>query len=632
SGADCDRFLHVTETVIGDVTVYGISAHSRNGEALHPDHGATLELSGDIDENDGYTAVYMYSEFWSRPYFGTDLSKVPDRTQGLIVKKKSGGYCVLLPMVSDTYKCDLKGGEHGLTAVLFSWYDKINRCDAPAFCYAEGDDPFTLLEHCAKAGMEVLGMGGKVRSERRYPEIFEYLGWCSWDAMQIRGTEEGLLRKCREFKEKNIPVRWAILDDMWADIREFRDAPYDNFGEMVSLMHSSSLYSFEADPIRFPNGLKHCIKEMNKEGMIVGMWHPSTGYWRGIDPTSPLFTEQKDNLVQLDDGRWIPSPEPGKAFQFYDAFHTFLQACGAVFVKVDNQSDIRRFYRGMMPVGQSARRLQTAIEASVGAHFGGDMINCMGMAGENMWNRQSSMISRCSDDFQPENRPWFIKHILQCSYNSLVQGQFYTCDWDMWWTDDGQAVKNSVLRAISGGPVYVSDKLDRSNREIFMPLVLDDGRLLRCDKPAVPVLDCLTVNPEESSHAFLVQNTCAKGEDGVIAAFDLRSDNAAVDGAFRPSDIVGLADAKEYAVYEHFTGDCAVIGRDDVYRFTLDNQDDYKMFIVTPVIDGVAQIGIIEKMVAPLTIARRDVPEKTEVKCRGTFAYVENGVLKTMEK
>lgn len=114
------------------------------------------------------------------------------------------------------------------------------------------------------------------------------------------------------------------------------------------------------------------------------------------------------------------------------------------------------------------------------------MINCMGMGSEDMWNRSVSPISRCSDDFQPENREWFIKHILQCAYNCLVQGQFYYCDWDMWWTDDGQAAKNSILRAISGGPVYVSDTYDRSRAEILKPLCLEDGRILRCDKPAVP--------------------------------------------------------------------------------------------------------------------------------------------------
>ena len=634
SGETCDRYIPVTEEDFGDAKVVRVSAHCRFSP-LHPEKAVTLELSGDFSENDGYTAVYMYSDFWSRPYFDTDLAKVPDRTQGIFIRKKDGSYTVILPLVSDTYKCDLRGGENGLTAVLFSWYDKLWTCEAPAFVYAEGENPFELAEVCAKAGMEALGMGGRVREERRYPEIFEYLGWCSWDAMQIRVSEEGLLSKVKEFKDKNIPVRWSILDDMWADIREFRGAEYADFGEMCRLMHGSSLYSFEADPIRFPNGLKHCIKAMNDEGMAVGMWHPATGYWRGINPESPLFEEVRDLLVETADGRYIPSPEPGKAFQFYDRFHTFLQSCGADFVKVDYQSDLRGLYRALnlMPVGKEARTLQTAIEASVGAHFGGDIINCMGMASENMWNRQSSMISRCSDDFQPENRPWFTKHILQCSYNSMVQGQFMTCDWDMWWTDDGQAVKNSVLRAVSGGPIYVSDKLGRSKKEILDPLCFDDGRILRCDRPAVPAKDCLTVNPETSENAFLVQNTCCDGGAGVIAAFDLRADNASVSGAFSADTVYGLEEADSYLVYEHFSGGWAVIGKSDVYRFTLNDQDDFRLYLIVPVIDGIACVGVTEKMIAPLTIERIDVDSETdtlisgEFRCSGTFVYWQNGEL-----
>ena len=73
----------------------------------------------------------------------------------------------------------------------------------------------------------------------------------------------------------------------------------------------------------------------------------------------------------------------------------------------------------------------------------------------------------------------------------------------MWWTDDEQAKKNSVLRAISGGPVYVSDKIGRSRPEVFEPLCYSDGRILRCESPATPTLDCLTVDPEKSGVYFV---------------------------------------------------------------------------------------------------------------------------------
>lgn len=633
SGAVSEAYLKTELRTHGNVTVVSIDVLNRGPESLHPDRAVTLRLSGDFEDVRGYTAIYMYSDYWSCPRFGQDLRDVPDRTQGLIIEKNDGTFAVFLPLVSADYKCDLCGGEEGLCAVLFSWYDKLHGCRAPAFCYAEGDDPFALTEQCAKVGLQLLGRGGKPRAERRYPEIFEYLGWCSWDAMQIRVSEEGLLAKCQEFSEKSIPVRWSILDDMWAEVRTFWDAEYKTFGDMVALMHASPLYSFEADPIRFPNGLAHCIGKMHEYGMTVGMWHPATGYWRGIDPDSPLFTKLRDILIQRPDGRWIPSPAPGCMYRFYLAFHDFLASCGADFVKIDFQSCMRAHYRGIEPIGRTAKTLSNAIEASAGLHFDGALINCMGMASENMWNRTNSCISRCSDDFKPEDRAWFSKHITQCAFNSVIQGQFHVCDWDMWWTDDGQAVKNSVLRAVSGGPIYVSDPIGRSRAEVLTPLVLDDGRILRCDRPAMPAKADLARDPEHSGAAFLVQNTCDGGRCGVIAAFDLSADDASVNGSFTPADVWGLAPADSYAVYEYFTGAYTVIGPSDVYRFTLANRDAFRLYLLVPYENGTAMIGIIDKMIAPLTVTRQnDDPAACETNCHGRFAYIKDGVLSIIEK
>lgn len=111
------------------------------------------------------------------------------------------------------------------------------------------------------------------------------------------------------------------------EVRDFYDISYENRPEMFRLMHSSKLYSFKADPIRFPNGLKGCIEKMNEYGITVGMWHPTTGYWMGIDPEGEIFKEHRDCLIQTKDGRWIHSPNQGKAYEFYNAFHDYLREC-----------------------------------------------------------------------------------------------------------------------------------------------------------------------------------------------------------------------------------------------------------------------------------------------------------------
>lgn len=587
-------------------------------KAIDSEFGAGIEIS--IPDVAEWMADYRHAEFWCRPQFGKELKDVPNNTQGFIYKKTNGKFGVVLPVVSEEYKCVLCGTQEGfLQARLFSWFEKMNSCKALAFLYAEGDEPYKLMEDCTKVGLKLLNNGCRPCDERRYPEIFEYLGWCSWDAFQIRVSEEDIIKKCQEFKDKNLPVKWAIIDDMWGEVHNFYGVKYETRSEMFRLMHSSKLYSFKADPKRFPNGLKACIEKVNDFGITVGMWHPTTGYWSGADPEGEIYRDLKDTLIKTEQGWYIPTYEQEKAYKYYNAYHDYLRNSGAEFVKIDNQSMTRRFYKKLAPVGQVARQFHNAIEASVGQHFDNQMINCMGMANEDMWNRSVSPISRCSDDFQPEDRAWFAKHIMQCSYNTVVQGQFYYCDWDMWWTDDGQAVKNSILRAISGGPIYVSDTLDRSRAEILKPLALKDGRILRPDKQAMPTLDCLTEDPLTSGKVFKLQNIANKS--GILAVFNIDAENNKVNGSISPSDVVGLK-GEEFAVFEHFSKEFKILNYDESFEINLSDNDEFKLYIIVPLKNGNGVIGRTDKFISPKTVSYNR---------KGGFELIEDGMMARIE-
>lgn len=586
---------------------------------LDMDFGAGIDFK--IEGFESFVSDFRHCEIWCMPAFGKDTKDIPDETQGLICKKADGSFAVVIPVVSKKYKCVLCGKEDGIiTAKLFSWYDKLSYCDELAFVYAEGDDPFKLLESTVKTALEELNTGVRIRAERRYPEIFEYLGWCSWDAMEIRVNEDDLLKKCEEFKEKNIPVKWAVIDDMWGEVHDFYGMKYENRREMFNIMHYSKLYSFKADPIRFPNGLKNCIKGMNDYGITVGMWHPTTGYWMGIDPEGEVYKDLKDSIIYTQKGAYIHDYKQENSYRFYNAYHDYLRKCGVEFVKIDNQSISKRFYKNLAPVGEVAKNYHDGMEASVGQHFDNAMINCMGMASEDMWSRSVSPLSRCSDDFQPEDSAWFIKHIMQCSYNDLIQGQFYFCDWDMWWTDDGQAVKNSILRAVSGGPIYVSDKIGRSNRDILMPLITNDGKILRCDRPAFPTADCLTEDHTENDKIFKLQNVC--DESGIIAVFNINKDENPVNGTVSPSEVYGL-EGEEFAVYEHFSKELLILKKNEKFNVKLDTINDYKLYIIVPLKDGFAPIGRTDKFISPKTV-RGVFGGKVELTEPGEYAYVEN--------
>ena len=52
-----------------------------------------------------------------------------------------------------------------------------------------------------------------------------------------------------EFRRKNIPVSWVLLDDGWSDVDR----------------KNGTLRSFGADPSRFPKGLSHTVRLLKDE-------------------------------------------------------------------------------------------------------------------------------------------------------------------------------------------------------------------------------------------------------------------------------------------------------------------------------------------------------------------------------
>ena len=249
-------------------------------------------------------AVRNHGDFWCIPMFYSSLREVKEdaRLQSLLVEE-NGRYRYYIPVCDSKYKTIISGYEGGVEFRTFSNCDFLTECDRQlAFVYGEGDDPFELFRHLAEVAARLLDNGLRMREERVLPEVFEYLGWCSWDAMQIRVNHEGLLKKAREFKVKNVPVRFAIIDDMWADCPDLNDVPADvSFRDMVLAMHATRMRSFEGDPKRFPKGMKAAIADLKAEGIDkVGVWFPTTGYWKGF--SSEGEAQEMADLLQMSPG------------------------------------------------------------------------------------------------------------------------------------------------------------------------------------------------------------------------------------------------------------------------------------------------------------------------------------------
>ena len=94
-------------------------------------------------------------------------------------------------------------------------------------------------------------------------------------------------------------------------------------------------------------------------------------------------------------------------------------------------------------------------------------------------------------------------HMVHCAYNSLWMGNFIQPDWDMFQSTHPCAAFHAASRAISGGPIYVSDIVGNHNFELLKTLVLPDGSILRCEYYALPTRDCLFENPLHDGKTML---------------------------------------------------------------------------------------------------------------------------------
>ncbi len=586
---------------------------------------ATAVLVPDIADTDKFMAINRHSTYWSRPFWGKSLCELPKNIQELVIEQ-DGKYIVFLPVCDSIAKTVIRGSENGVELVVTTNKDGLR--DIPeqfSFVAMEGKSATDVLKAVARVAAKLLGNGLKMRDERPCPEVFEYLGWCSWDAFQIRVSHNGLVAKAKEFKEKNIPIQYAIIDDMWADVPNFVNIPEDApYRDMVRAMHASKLKAFEGAPERFPKGMKAAVSDLKAEGIPkVGIWFPTTGYWKGLEEGGVAQKELRDCVDMGSDERITVIPEKDKAAKYFDYLCGKCEDWGADFVKIDNQGFYHNF-KNNYTFGESAAAVQGAIDKSAKQYFDGALINCMGMPSECMFHRTESAVCRCSDDFKPESREWFAKHILQCAYNGLLQGEYHINDWDMWWTDDEQAVKNSLCRAISGGPIYVSDKLERTRPEILKPLALDNGRILRPDNSATPTEDCIMQDPTEGEKIFKIRNRFS--ENGVLAVFNINAENKPCSGTVAPEDCdlpVG-----EYAYFEYFTQSGGKLAAGEKLNITLDTNDDFRLYTFVPFTDGYAVMGRTDLFMGVGAVERKN--GKTGIKAPGKIIVIneKNGDIK----
>lgn len=526
------------------------------------------------------TAMYLHRDWWTRPAFLTDWGQVPERTQ-VVYLDYGDCYGCLFMMAGKEYKANAVGGEREvLTISMTSYCAGAMELEEPVFVLSEADSLQDAVRiACGKAAQL---SGALLRARKELPEMFEYLGWCSWDAFYTDINEEKVRRKVSELKEKKVPARWILLDDGWLSVRDNR------------------LYDFVPEKEKFPEGFAGLTADLKKDFNVnwVGVWHSLGGYWGGIESGSKVHQTEKDHLYAARTGKILPAPVAEAGYGFYRDWYEYLRREGIDFVKVDGQSAIKNHYMNDTAVCQAATETHKALEGAAAAYMGGRLINCMGMAMENILGRQGSSLSRNSDDFVPDNPSGFAEHLLQNAYNAPYHSAFYECDWDMFWTFHPDAEKHGVLRAVSGGPVYVSDRIGDTVRDAVMPLCFEDGRLLRMERTALPSTDCMFADPLKEGLVKLTNLAecgIAGKRGGAVAVYNLTEKEQMAK--LSAADIFDLPEGRYLCMDGISKKVLGVVSKEEFFTIAVD-KDGFALYLFIPFDGESSVLGLTDKYIS----------------------------------
>jgi raffinose synthase len=259
-----------------------------------------------------------------------------------------------------------------------------------------------------------------------------------------------------------------------------------------------------------------------------------------------------------------------------------------------------------------AKAYFSGLTASVLRHFGGNgviasMEHCndfmllgteavaLGRVGDDFW---------CTDPSGDPNGTFWLQgcHMVHCAYNSLWMGNFIHPDWDMFQSTHPCAAFHAASRAVSGGPVYVSDTVGHHDFALLRRLALPDGTVLRCESYALPTRDCLFQNPLHDGKTLLkIWN--ANRFAGVLGAFNCQGGgwspearrnkcfsefSVPVTARASPGDVewksagVDVKGASQFAVYFVEAKKLQLLRPDDGVEITLE-PFTYELLVVAPV-------------------------------------------------
>ncbi|KAG5153774.1 hypothetical protein JHK82_011743 [Glycine max] len=509
-----------------------------------------------------FTSIFRFKLWWSTHWSGSNGRDVENETQMMILQNdavEGRPYVLLLPLLEGPFRASLQPGLHDdVDICMESGSARVTKSRFRTSVYMHvHDDPFTLIDEALKVIRVYLGTF-RLMEEKTVPGIIDKFGWCTWDAFYLNVHPEGVREGIKGLVEGGCPPGLVLIDDGWQTFCRDDETVSDGGSLNCSVPGEqmlNRLIKFEENG-KFKEykcgregnkGMGAFVRELKEEfsGLeYVYVWHAFCGYWGGVRPKVPGMPEATVVPTKLSPGAGMTMTDqavvkimeigvglvpPHRAHELYEGLHSHLESVGIDGVKIDVTHILEMLSEEYGGRVELAKAYYKALTASVRKHFKGNgVISSMQQCNDFMFlGTETISLGRVGDDFwctdpagDPNGTYWLQGcHMVHCAYNSLWMGNFIHPDWDMFQSDHACAEFHAASRAISGGPIYVSDSVGKHNFKLLKKLVLPDGSILRCQHYALPTRDCLFVDPLHDGKTMLKiwnLNKCS----GVLGLFN----------------------------------------------------------------------------------------------------------------
>lgn len=546
-----------------------------------------------------FLSCFRFKLWWMAQKMGDKGSEIPMETQFLLVETKGGSYlestnnsnednivyAVFLPIIEGSFRAVLQGNPGDELELCLESGDKdtVGSTFNQAVYMHAGSDPFVVITEAIRA-VKLHLKTFRQRHEKKLPQIVDYFGWCTWDAFYQEVAQEGVEAGLESLTAGGIPPKFLIIDDGWQSVGG--DPEVEKPIMRLTGIKENEKFQKNEDPTVGIKNIVNIAKE--KYGLnYVYVWHAITGYWGGVRPGVKGMEEYGSVVKFPDITKGVMENEPGwktdpiavqglglvnpkSAYKFYNEMHSYLASAGVDGLKVDVQCILETLGGGLGGRVELTKQYHQALDASVARNFPDNgCIACMSHSTDALYCSKQTALIRASDDFFPRDPASHTIHIACVAYNSVFLGEIMQPDWDMFHSVHPAAEYHASARALSGGPVYVSDAPGKHNFDVLRKLVLPDGTILRARLPGRPTKDSLFTDPSRDGVSLLKIWNMNK-YTGVLGVYNCqgaawsaverkttfhKTNTEAITGYIRGRDVHFISEA---ALDPSWSGDCVL--------------------------------------------------------------------------